>query len=509
MVKDNNSRNGKLNMIYGTISQIVILVFSILIPRYVIITYGSEANGLVNSLNQIYNYASLLEFGVGTASIMTVYKAIAENNKKEMNTIVSTTAHYYKRTGLVYATIVIVVSFLYPIIIKSDLNSKDVIEVALFTGIAYAMNYIIQGKYSVVLQAYGKLYVISSSQMILAVISQLSKLLIMYLGLSIVYLQLSFLILNTLKILLIVLYTKKTFPYISFNGKCDYSLIKEKNYVMVHQISNLIFTSTDSIMLSIFSNLTNVSIYSVYNLVMNAVSSIVVTLSNSYNHLLANKFNTNKNNYIFYHERFETGYYLLVFTVYSTVYMSITKFISIYTNGISNVEYANKGLSILFVIVALLSAIRNPLAKMIDFSKNYKETKNQAILEMIINISITIISIKMFGIYGALIGTIVALLYRSNAIIIYVNHKILNRSTVKTYKKLLINTLVFIMFVIIDYFIKINVNNYFTLIIYSGLVFICSNIIFIICNIIINREEVLWLLKYVDKNFIIFREKVK
>ena len=51
---------------------------------------------------------------------------------------------------------------------------------------------------------------------------------------------------------------------------------------------------------------------------------------------------------------------------------------------------------------------------------------------------------KKIGIYGVLIGTIVALLYRTNDIIIYANMKILGRKPWNTYRRWLVNTLVLI-----------------------------------------------------------------
>ena len=63
---------------------------------------------------------------------------------------------------------------------------------------------------------------------------------------------------------------------------------------------------------------------------------------------------------------------------------------------------------------------------------------------MIINIGVSLLGVFLWGIYGVLIGTIAALLFRANAMIIYANKKILHRSPWKTYRRWLVNLALFI-----------------------------------------------------------------
>jgi len=63
---------------------------------------------------------------------------------------------------------------------------------------------------------------------------------------------------------------------------------------------------------------------------------------------------------------------------------------------------------------------------------------------MAINIIVSLIGVLAWGIYGVLIGTIAALLFRANAMIIYANKKVLHRSPWKTYRRWLVNLALFI-----------------------------------------------------------------
>lgn len=52
---------------YGVISQVVTLLLGIIIPKLMIVSYGSEVNGLLSSIRQVFVYVALLEAGIGTA----------------------------------------------------------------------------------------------------------------------------------------------------------------------------------------------------------------------------------------------------------------------------------------------------------------------------------------------------------------------------------------------------------------------------------------------------------
>ncbi len=71
----------------------------------------------------------------------------------------------------------------------------------------------------------------------------------------------------------------------------------------------------------------------------------------------------------------------------------------------------------------------------ISFAQHFRQTQWRSVLESGINLSVSICAVlllrgrtELSGIYGVLIGTIAALLYRSNDMILYANRRILHRS---------------------------------------------------------------------------------
>ena len=110
---------------------------------------------------------------------------------------------------------------------------------------------------------------------------------------------------------------------------------------------------------------------------------------------------------------------------------------------------------------------------------------------MVINVTVSVVAILIWGICGAILGTIVALLYRGAMMIYYSNKKVLNRSVFNTYKIWLVNGVVFAVIMLI-FFVDS----------FSGLSFIKLLIKGII--------HTLWILPlYIAVNFVFFKEAFK
>ena len=87
----------------------------------------------------------------------------------------------------------------------------------------------------------------------------------------------------------------------------------------------------------------------------------------------------------------------------------------------------------------LLNWIRLPMLSTINYAGHFMETLPQTLIESTINIVVSLIFVFFWGVYGVLIGTIAALLYRSIETIIYANQKLLLRSSVKTFFVYILN----------------------------------------------------------------------
>ena len=69
----------------------------------------------------------------------------------------------------------------------------------------------------------------------------------------------------------------------------------------------------------------------------------------------------------------------------------------------------------------------------INYAGHFKNTLPQTLIETAINLIVSLTTVRFWGVYGVLLGTVAALIYRDIEILLYTNHKILNRTAKKTF----------------------------------------------------------------------------
>ena len=146
MKNDSTLKKTSYNFIFGLVGQVVTIGVGIIVPRLFIISYGSEINGFINSINQVFAYVALLEAGVGAASLQALYTPIGQGERKKINSILSATSYFYKRTGYLYLTTICVLAFGYPLLINSEINYWLMVIIILINGGSGALTYFFQGK---------------------------------------------------------------------------------------------------------------------------------------------------------------------------------------------------------------------------------------------------------------------------------------------------------------------------------------------------------------------------
>ena len=465
-----NSSKGIKNLIWGIVAQVVTIGLGIIIPRLVLVNLGSESNGLLNSVNSILSYMTLLEAGVGTVTLQALYKPFADDDKNAINRIMAATHYFYKRTGFAYLLIVSFLSVGYTFLVSTSLPKIYVFLVVILSGLSGVISYFFQGKFRIFLAAEGKSYLISNINTITTVGVSVFKALLLIAGGNVVLIQTVYFVFNLVQMLYIVIYMHKKYPWIDLNVKPNLEALSQKKAVMVHQISSLIFYNTDNIILTAFTSLKVVSVYSMYAMIFGMVKSVVITISESFVYALGQSY-SDKKKFLRLFNAYEVYHMSIAFSLFCIAGILITPFMKLYTAGVNDINYIDWGVVILFLTYYLLDNGRKSSLNVISIAQHFDKTKWRAIIEASINLVTSIVLTIKFGIYGVLLGTIAALLYRSNDAIIYAS-KLLKRSALITYRRWILNIALFIVFFVAATRLDLVFDNYASLIVY-GVVLCC------------------------------------
>ena len=482
-----STSKGLKNAGFGILAQILTISIGIIIPRLVLVNLGSEANGLLSSVGNILTYMSLLEAGVGTATLQALYKPCATDDHDSASSIMAATDYFYKRTGRIYLLIVIALSIGYTFAVKTELSRLDVFIVVLLSGLSGVISYFFQGKFKIFLAAEGKTYVNTNIVTFVHIATSIAKAVLLSTGFGVAAIQISAFLFNIIQMAVYLIYMRRHYPWIDMKVKPDFDAISQRNAVLVHQISGLIFSNTDVLLLTFFAGLKEVSVYSMYAMIFGMVKAMAAVLYESYTYALGQSFNTDRQRFLRIFDAYEVLTIMITFSLYCICRYLMNPFLRLYTAGVNDIQYVDRYLPWFFAIFYLLHNGRTSSGTVINISQHFEDTKWRSILESFINVTVSIICVIQFGIYGVLMGTIAALLYRTNDMIIFAAG-ILKRSCWITYKRWLLNLIVFFGVSWGLDKISISADNYIHLLITATAISIIIIVMFIIINVIFERE---------------------
>ncbi len=464
----NAGKKGSINLATSLLYKAVVIAVGLILPKLFITTYGSEINGLQASVNQIFTYIALIEGGIGAATLQSLYAPVAAQNREKINAYLSATSGYYNKIGVVYFGLLVLIGVGYAIVVPIEGYSfLFVFLYILFSGALSGINFFYLGKLKLLLSAEGDEYLVTVLTMLTFIVTSVLKIILIGQGVNIVLLQIAYLGVNLLVTFVYYRIAKNNYPWLSFREKPDFSCIKQKNSVLVHRVSSLIFQNIDVVLLTFLCGLRVVSIYTIYKMVVNTITTVVAAMGDSVNFIFGQTFNSDqsekKENYCKIIDVFNVYYSAISFALFSVMFLLIIPFMKVYTNGMDQ-SYIYEALPYLYISIELLTVGREAMMRTIEVAGHFQKTQWRAVAESVINLLVSIIAIlickQIFGdiggLYGALGGTIAAMLYRTTDINIYANKRILHRSCRKPFWIAAVNlgTMVFAM-LIMKPFLKI------------------------------------------------------
>ena len=491
--KDFRIRN---NLISSFVYQVILISLGFILPRLYLENFGSEVNGVLSTIKQIFTYMCLLEAGVGLATTQALYKRIGEKDFNGASAVLSATNSYYTKTGIVYSAIVLAIAVVYGYFIPTSINSNVLFAIIILNGLPSLFSYFVQAKYRILMEVDGRKYVINNSETVLHLASNIGKILVLFLTNSLILIQVVYCVIALLQLAYLYFYARRRYKWLDLNAEPDFEAISQKNSVLAHQLSGMVFNNTDVILISVFCNFKEVSIYAIYNIFFSQIQNFITSLVSSFTFALGQMFHTDREKFDKMLNVYETFYIMATYFIYTLMAVFLLPLIQIYTSGINDAEYTNVFLLLLFVIMNLIANGKLPINGIIEYSGDFEKTRHHAIWEMIINLTISVIAIMYMGICGAIIGTIAALLYRGIVTIYYSNKKILKRSQMCTYKIILANTAVFALVMVVFFVDTFSNVPFFKLLLYGIMHSVWIAGLYLLVNFAFNRSAFKTILEF-------------
>ncbi len=476
----------KKNVFFAIIAQVVSMICGFLTPRIILEYFGSETNGLVASISQFLNYVTLLEGGVSGVAVAALYKPLHDNDQERINALIGAIQKFFLRLGIICLGFTVIVAFSYPAFIKTSFSYEYVFLLTLVLGIRLIVLYCSSITFRLLLRADQKVYYVSIVHIIITTghfvlvafsASCMSSVLTVYLISGMIYLT---------QPVFYLLYVRKHYS-IKKPPKANIQILAQKKYGFGHNLAYFIHTNTDIVLLTFFSTLSNVSVYSVYMMIASALLGIITTISSAVSPTigaLIAKGDKDEINTAF--TRYEFFLVLISFISFTCAIELAVPFVSVYTKGINDAEYYQPVFCILILLAELVGCVREPYISVAYAAGHFKQTSQYAYIEAGSNIILSLLLIQIWALPGVAIGTLISMTIRMFFQVKYLSKNILYRNIKLFYTKLLaycftgalsiVFTMLFIPHIMID-FIEWSIYAVFSFAL-TMFMFVCINILF-------------------------------
>lgn len=489
-------KNNKLqiNIVSSVAVQVVSIVCAFILPRLILVSFGSNYNGIINSVNQFLSCVTLLRAGIGGVTRAALYKPLAEKNNKKVSAIIRATEIFMRKIALIFVLFLLIFAAVYPLFVKEQFDWFFTASLVVVLGISTVSQYFFGITYQMLLQADQKLYVYNFVQIIGTIANTIAAVILINAGGEIRIVKLASAVVFGITPIALFYYVKRNYK-LDRNIAPDNSTIKQRWDAFAHQVAAFVNTNTDLMVLTVFSNLYQVSVYSVYNLVISGVKQLVTTCSSAIEAMLGDTIAKESTVQL----NAKVNAYEWVLNVISCIAlicsaMLIVPFVMIYTQGVSDTNYEQPIFAYLLCFATFMSCIRLPYQNLVEASGHFKETRNGAIGEAIINIVVSVMFVKKWGCVGVAIGTIVAMTVRTiqyaeyaSKFILFRNSKIYLKRFIVSFISIAVTMTMFYVFNLGDVLVK--ATTYTEWILHAIVVFLVVSIVVVLINAIFYNTE--------------------
>lgn len=368
-----------------------------------------EYIGINGLFSNVLSMLSIAELGIGNAIIVNLYKPVYENDKEKIKSLM----HFYKKAYNIIAVImfsvgILIIPFL-KYIIKDATVPVNLVIVYILHLTTVVSPYLFAYKRAI-LTANQKSYVMKLIEIVYLFICSFFQILILYVTRNYYLYLIVKIICQIIKNIIISIIVNKKYQFVKdknyqkLDKQTEKDILSKVGALSLHKVSNFVVNGTDNIIISTFLGLTPVGLYSNYNMVIKNVKEIfyqiITSITASVGNLLVEG---NKD------KLFKTYKKIRFFNTWLSLFSSICLLV-IMQDFICLWIGKKYLLSPIVLIVLVLNYYQSLLQRNYKLFKDaagiWKEDKYVPIIVAILNIILSIVLLKLYGLVGVFMGTI-------------------------------------------------------------------------------------------------------
>lgn len=404
-------KKAMINSIVNLVTFMAIFLPNLIVRKVFLDTLGEDLLGLNSLYTNIIGWLSIVELGVGTAIIFSLYKPFADNDYPRVRAYLKFYQKFYVTVGFA----VLIVGLLLTPFLQVFLENQSIDMTLVRVGfVLYLVNsfitYLFSSRLCIlnVAQEGYKVSIGTTSAKLLIFITQLIILKIypnflLFSGVQIIINLLFYFIINR--------YILNYFPWIKA-GKEELEDAERKNLLVVvkamfmHKFGSLIVFSTDNLVISKFVGLASLAQYTNYQTVTLAVEKLVSTAMQGITSSIGNMLTECDSDHAskIHNKIFFLNFWITSFITIS-LYNTLDQFVGLWVGE----EYILDNLTFIVLLINFYFVLmRGSVERFKEASGNYVQDRYAPLAEGLINLISSLILVKHIGLAGVFVGTMIS-----------------------------------------------------------------------------------------------------
>lgn len=399
------------NSIVSILCNVITIIIGLVAQSVMIKTLGVEYTGINGLFNNIISMLAMAELGIGTAIIFSLYEPIAKQEKEKIKSLMSFYQKSYRVIAIIIGVIGLGLMFFLKYIVKDTNISENINIIYLLFVLDTVISYLLSYKRTI-LYAAQKIYITKIIHIVYLVVMNIAQIIVLLLTNNFILYVIIKIICNVIENIVNTYFANKLFPYTKekdvqpIDTDTKKTIFNKIKGLMLHKLGGFFVLGTDNIIISSFFSVSMVGYYSNYNVVISAVtklfSQIFEAFTPSVGDLLLDK-NKDKHYSIFKNILFLNSW-IYTFAACGIACM-IEPFIKLWIGEGYILEY-------LVLLTLVINLYIQGMRLSFNIFKNaagvFYEDRFVPLIEATTNIVASIVLLKIFGLAGVFMGTIIS-----------------------------------------------------------------------------------------------------
>ena len=412
----NRTKNSIYNLLSGLGGQLLVVLVRFYTRTVFIETLGAQYLGINGLFSDILTMLSLTELGLDTALNFKLYKPLAENDDRRVRIIMKFYKTAYTIIGVVILALGIGIIPLLPYLIQDYDTLQNLGINAVLIFILYLLqsvsSYLFLAYRSAIIKAAQKSYILNIAGYVVTILTNISQVIILRVWRSFTLYTACVIFYNIVQNIINSKIATKYYPkaFIKEKEKLSISeirdIFKDLSALFLYKVNGVVLKATDNLVLSTFMGLSIVGLYSNYLLFYTTIRGILNKIYDAVKASAGNLFAIGDSNqkYLFFKVM-----NLVSALMFGTACVGVSvEANELICQWIGSNYVIPQPFSILMGIEIFFVGIKLNLGTIRNVSGAFRQMWFRPLLGIVVNLAVSIAMVNKCGIYGVLIGTIVA-----------------------------------------------------------------------------------------------------